>query len=390
VTSSRRHQKGYIFKKGNGWFLRYYDSTFGADGRTTRRAKCKKLADCGGQYRSKTSVKPLAEEFLRPFNEGRYTLNSGMTVRDFVEQHYLPSTKNQKRPSTYDGYRKMWRTHLQDRMVMALRDFRTVDCEKLLNQIANTRHLGVRTIAHIKHLLSGIFRYAIRTGYLNGTNPIRDAVLPTAKPAGDTYAYTLDEISKMIELLPASVKTIVAVAAFTGLRRGELRGLEVQDYTPGSLMVRQSIWKKTVGAPKGKRGIGAVPVIPWLGHILDAYIEVRGPKKYLFETIHGAPSDLDYLVQSEILPALEGHSLSWHGWHAFRRGLATNLHQLGVVDIVIQAILRHSDVAVTRESYIKRDGIDPRSMAAMQALETHMCNHYATEGTDSGDQTVVQ
>jgi hypothetical protein len=32
---------------------------------------------------------------------------------------------------------------------------------------------------------------------------------------------------------------------------------------------------------------------------------------------------------------------------------------LGVVDIVIKAILRHSDVAATRESYIKRDGIDP-------------------------------
>jgi hypothetical protein len=173
VTSSRRHQKGYIFKKGNGWFLRYYDFASGPEGSVRRQAKCKKLANYGGQYRSKTSVKPLAEEFLRPFNDGRYTPNSGMTVRDFVEQHYLPSTKAQKRPSTYDGYRKMWRTHLQVRMVMPLRDFRTVDCEKLLNQIANTRHLGVRTVAHIKHLLSGIFRYAIRTGYLNGTNPVR-------------------------------------------------------------------------------------------------------------------------------------------------------------------------------------------------------------------------
>jgi hypothetical protein len=141
VTSSRRHQKGYIFKKGNGWFLRYYDFASGPEGSVRRQAKCKKLANYGGQYRSKTSVKPLAEEFLRPFNDGRYTPNSGMTVRDFDEQHYLPSTKAQKRPSTYDGYRKMWRTHLQVRMVMPLRDFRTVDCEKLLNQIANTRHL---------------------------------------------------------------------------------------------------------------------------------------------------------------------------------------------------------------------------------------------------------
>jgi hypothetical protein len=36
----------------------------------------------------------------------------------------------------------------------------------------------------------------------------------------------------------------------------------------------------------------------------------------------------------------------WHGWHAFRRGLATNLHQLGVADKDIQAILRHSNIGI--------------------------------------------
>ena len=43
-------------------------------------------------------------------------------------------------------------------------------------------------------------------------------------------------------------------------------------------MVRQSIWKKTVGAPKGKRGIETVPVIPWLGRILDAITHSLAPK----------------------------------------------------------------------------------------------------------------
>jgi hypothetical protein len=64
--------------------------------------------------------------------------------------------------------------------------------------------------------------------------------------------------------------------------------------------------------------------------------------------------------------------------------------QLGVVDIVIQAILRHSDVAVTRESYSKRDGIDPQSLAAMKALETLICNQYATTGNEGEGRAVVQ
>ena len=47
------------------------------------------------------------------------------------------------------------------------------------------------------------------------------------------------------------------------------------------------------------------------------------------------------------------HLPVWRGWHAFRRGLATNLYALGVPDKEIQAILRHSNIAVTQSFYIK-------------------------------------
>ena len=78
----------------------------------------------------------------------------------------------------------------------------------------------------------------------------------------------------------------------------------------------------------------------------------------------------------------------WHGWHAARRGLATILHQLKVQDITIQAILRHSDVAVTRRSYIKTSGVDPESMAAMRALETSISVQNATDNTVDDDSVI--
>ena len=54
-----------------------------------------------------------------------------------------------------------------------------------------------------------------------------------------------------------------------------------------------------------------------------------------------------------IKPVLKANGLKWKGWHAYRRGLATNLHELGIPDKVIQAILRHEDVKTTQRSYIK-------------------------------------
>jgi hypothetical protein len=56
----------------------------------------------------------------------------------------------------------------------------------------------------------------------------------------------------------------------------------------------------------------------------------------------------------------------WHGFHAFRRGLATNLHAVGVDDLTIQRILRHSNVSVTQECYIKTR--DAQSIAAMHQM----------------------
>ena len=122
-----------------------------------------------------------------------------------------------------------------------------------------------------------------------------------------------------------------------------------------------------------------MPLIPTAASVLDEHLASVKRKAYMFETFRGDPADLDYLVREVIRPKLIAAGLPWYGLHAFRRGLATNLHELGVADIVIQAILRHSDVSVTRQAYIKTDAADPRSLAAMQALETAVCNQCATD-----------
>jgi len=68
-----------------------------------------------------------------------------------------------------------------------------------------------------------------------------------------------------------------------------------------------------------------------------------------------------------IRPALKKCGVEWHIWHAFRRGLATNLHRLGVSDETIQRLLQHSTVAVTQNCYIKTADTD--AVAAMRYLE---------------------
>ena len=59
----------------------------------------------------------------------------------------------------------------------------------------------------------------------------------------------------------------------------------------------------------------------------------------------------------------------WHGWHAARRGLGTNLYRLGVPKKTIQATLRHANVSTTNTFYIKSAADDMRAgMAKLERL----------------------
>jgi integrase len=62
----------------------------------------------------------------------------------------------------------------------------------------------------------------------------------------------------------------------------------------------------------------------------------------------------------------------WHGWHAARRGLGSNLYRLGVPDMVIQRILRHANVSTTATYCIKTAADDVRN--AMTKLENRIAD----------------
>lgn len=67
----------------------------------------------------------------------------------------------------------------------------------------------------------------------------------------------------------------------------------------------------------------------------------------------------------------------WHGWHAARRGLGSNLYRLGVPEMVIQRILRHANVSTTASYYIKTAAADVRE--AMKRLENSIPSGFGTQ-----------
>jgi hypothetical protein len=98
-----RQQAGQLFKAGGWWYLRYYDSRV-VDGALKRVRIAKKLVLAKGT--TKTKARELARPTLNSVNEPRrYAPETAVRLSDFVEGVYLPRMEEQKRPSTYCGYR---------------------------------------------------------------------------------------------------------------------------------------------------------------------------------------------------------------------------------------------------------------------------------------------
>lgn len=77
--------------------------------------------------------------------------------------------------------------------------------------------------------------------------------LPQSRRPEEAYAYSLEEVLTMIDALPETAATMVAAAAYTGARRGELRGAFWENYRDGELLIARSVWNGITTEPKSPR-----------------------------------------------------------------------------------------------------------------------------------------
>jgi integrase len=112
-----------------------------------------------------------------------------------------------------------------------------------------------------------------------------------------------------------------------------------------------------------------VPVIRQLAEILDTYRSSFGNPQsgVMFHTGAGQHLDIDKLVLRHVRPVAKSLDIEWYGLHGFRRGIASNLYELGAEEKIVQRVLRHAKSHVTKDRYIKT--FDPALVAGMKKLE---------------------
>lgn len=350
-------QRGAIKQHGRFWVLKYREDVL-QNGVKVRKEVYKKLAPISREYQTKESVQALADLTLAPLNAGLRQAQSVDTIETFLDSFVAKGEGGRGRKlrhSTLQNYKVMLtlvRPHLT---AIELRQVRTPYIDKLLRAVAEHDGEDRRastTYRNLKNFLSSAFRYAVRNGLVD-FNPVRDAAIPEGEET-DTHAYSLDEVHTIMSTLEEpSAKALVMLATLTGLRSEEIKGLRWEDYDGEVLNIRRAIVGGEIVDVKTKASKAPVPVVKTVQKVLASHLKLNSGDGYIFHGETGEPLAIEKYAQRDIKPVLEAAGVEWHGWHAFRRGLASVLHDLGVNELTIKHILRHSDSDVTRKHYIK-------------------------------------
>ena len=219
--------------------------------------------------------------------------------------------------------------------------------------------LARSSCAKIRNLMSVLFNHAWRHELFD-RNPIR-LVRQSAKRRTAPNVLTPNEIKSLADHLSTRERTLVLVAASTGLRQSELFALKWSDidFELGTMTVTRSITYGVVGRCKTESSQKPVPVHPILAGALVQWrsrCSYLKPDDWVFasESQKGRKPYWGQAILRRIIRPAAAQELGIQkrfGWHTFRHTFSTLMRSVGTEFKVMQEMMRHSSLRSTLDIY---------------------------------------
>lgn len=358
----RRFQSPKPFKEGQFWWLRVWDTNLAG----SRKRQRIKLAPAGMPLRE---VQKVAEEKLRPVNQGLILTGSAMNFDDFVTGTYIPTYLPLLSSNTQDSYRGVLSKYLEPRFSrLCLRDLTRLTIQQYFSGMAGK--VAHPTVSKIRDALSSILRAAVDVEYLN-KNPMEGLRLPLDKRARQPKpTITPEQFHNLVELVSEPYATMLSVSVWTGLRVSELIGLKWRCIHADSITIEERYSRGDWSVPKTQASaatIGVSPeVITRILYLKTLSVKVRagramrthklvksaGPDDLVFQSVQtGRPMNDQNILKRHIQPAARKMGLPFVNWRCLRTSHATWLVQAGADPKSVQGQMRHSRVSTTMDIY---------------------------------------
>jgi len=218
--------------------------------------------------------------------------------------------------------------------------------------------LARASCAKLRNLMSMLFNHGVRHG-ICGINPIR-MVRQSAKRKKIPIVLTSDEVRRLLGSLPLRERTLVLLAAGTGLRMSELFGLKWSDvhFDRHEISVTRSIVMQVVGPCKTEASQRPIPMDDLLAEALEvwrAQSHYPAESDWVFASVKSRgrwPYWGQPIMRKTIRPVAVKLGISGRlGWHTFRHTFSTLPRATGADIKVMQELLRHASARVTLDTY---------------------------------------
>jgi len=393
----RRFQRGSIRKRGKRnpvWELQWWEDYIKLDGTIGRRRESAILG-CVSEMSIKLARKE-AEKKLSPVNTGKAVPYSTLSLREFVEQFFVPLAFPILKPSTRKRYRSTLNLHLLPAFGgIRLCDIKTVEVQRFILQKFDNG-LGWETCNHLRNLLSKMFANAKKWGHFSGENPASEIELPEKRPPKKKQALMPDQVVRLLAILREPVRTMVLVAVLTGLRVGEILALRWQDIDLDreELRVEQAVYRGCLGSPKTQGSRRTLPLPETATRALQALAQRfmrASPVDLVFASRKGTALNDTNLLLRHLKPAARQIGAPWVSWHTFRRTHATLLQLAGGSAKDAQAQLGHAQITTTLGIYtIPIPAHQRAAVEKLSGLVTNGDEFDASTGSKKPDAVTLQ
>lgn len=398
----RRYQKPTPKREWGWWYVRVYQDAF-EDGKHVRKLVRIKLAPADEKFRK---VQKLADDIVRPINQGLITVGSAISFADYAAKSYERTALLNRPKPVRNAYKAMLRKYLVPAFgAMSLGEITPFTVQEFFSSLPG-REVPYTSIIKTRDTLSHLLRHAHKDGHIL-KNPMEGLELPpdTRAKKDKPFLYPA-QLAALLELIPEPYATMVHTAAWTGLRVSELLALKWYNIGADWLRVDQGFCRGTYG--KTKTGASAA-TISVMAHVIDRIqqlksltVDVRAgrsvrhynlgtkenPDNLVFQSVKdGKPMNDQNILRRYIKPAAEKLGLQGINWRCLRRSCATWMVRAGADPKSVQGQMRHANITTTMGIYAQF--VPEGQRQAVEKMEEYARQQALDAGTKSVTEAVM-
>lgn len=321
-------------------------------------------------------VKRKLADLKYEVEHGLFAKQENITVSGWfdiwIKEYKEPTVKR----GTVGVYRDNFNSYLKDPIgKKKLKDIRPEHIQKIYNDL-NKKGYSRNTIELVSVVLSGMYKQALKNKIIR-ENPVPLATLPKAEEHKEPRVMTVNEQKQFLEYAKDSyIHDMFELALSTGMRSGELRGLEWKNVDLKNKVIhvyRTLVYVNNdyhLDTPKTASSRRDIPMLDNVVTLLkqrkkkqaeerllmgDKWRSKEGLENLVFTTETGYPINRDMLKQevNRVIDNIHKDKVKFEHItpHTFRHTFATRCIENGMPPQVLKTLLGHSKLSMTMDLY---------------------------------------